>query len=323
MADFVLGVRKATETGAFGPEAGPPIHLAVPEDAPEPLARHALPDAQTWMRAVRDAATANPGAPRPVVCFVHGYNTDPREALLRQRLVARELAARALPCVLVGFDWPTTGTAAAYLHDRLEAQRAAWRLVEAALLPFAVFQTPDCPAPVHLLAHSMGAFLTREAFRMAHRSHRGDARGPWRLAQVAFVAADLSSACFAQDSPDMAPLFARCGRLTNYFSGYDRALAVSALKQVDISARAGRVGMPSILSCPAKGVDVDCGPRYLAEADRQLHALEGMVSHSWYFEDPVWYDDLAHTLRGDLDRAHIPGRVAVGENDFQLPTARV
>ena len=43
----------------------------------------------------------------------------------------------------------------------------------------------------------------------------------------------------------------------------------------------------------AKALDVDCGPRYMKIQDRELNEIEGMVSHSWYLEDKVWYDDLA------------------------------
>jgi hypothetical protein len=46
-----------------------------------------------------------------------------------------------------------------------------------------------------------------------------------------------------------------------------------------------------------------------------------MKSHSWYLEDSIWYDDLAYTLKGHLDRNLIPTRTLVGENDFVLKTS--
>ena len=54
--------------------------------------------------------------------------------------------------------------------------------------------------------------------------------------------------------------------------------------------------------------------------DRELNEIEGMVSHSWYLEDKVWYDDLAYTLAGKMDRNAIPTRTRAGENDFVLET---
>jgi hypothetical protein len=35
-------------------------------------------------------------------------------------------------------------------------------------------------------------------------------------------------------------------------------------------------------------------------------------------EDSIWYDDLAYTLKGQLDRNLFPTRTHVGENDFAL-----
>ena len=52
--------------------------------------------------------------------------------------------------------------------------------------------------------------------------------------------------------------------------------------------------------------------------DDSRSEIEGMVSHSWYLEDKVWYDDLAYTLAGRIDRIAIPTRSRVAENDFVL-----
>jgi hypothetical protein len=60
------------------------------------------------------------------------------------------------------------------------------------------------------------------------------------------------------------------------------------------------------------------GPRYAAVPNRTFQTIDGMTSHSWYLEDSIWYDDLAYTLKGQLDRNLIPTRTRVGENDFAL-----
>ena len=310
MDSFVLCVR-STLGDRFSTGLGPPSWLVVPSSEDQPAPGHAVAEPGAWTDRLLAAG-------QPIVFYLHGYNTDPGEALLRQRRLARELAQRAFACTVVGFDWPSGGTPAAYLHDRVQAQGAALALVAGGILPFLRARRADCPAPVHLLAHSMGAFVLREAFRAADRSHQPGLSDPWRVAQVVLVAADLSSDSFRGDHPDMAPVFARCGRLTNHFSGHDQALAVSNLKHLDLASRVGRVGMPAGASGHARAVDVDCGPRYLAVPDRRLEELDGMVSHSWYLEDPRWHDDLAHTLRGALGRAHFPTRRPAGENDFVL-----
>jgi esterase/lipase superfamily enzyme len=197
---------------------------------------------------------------------------------------------RHFECMVIGFDWPTAGNAAMYSYDRFEAQAAASNLVKGGIIPFARFTLKDCPVRVHVMAHSMGGFVVREAFRSVDKGHDANLANDWRIGQLVLFAADISSNCFSLGNPDMLPVFRHCGRLTNYFSGHDEAL------------------------------DVDCGPRYAAVPDRKFEVIDGMISHSWYLEDEFWYDDLAYTLMGQLDRNVIPTRTLVAENDFLLKT---
>jgi esterase/lipase superfamily enzyme len=285
-----------------------------------------MPNVQAWLQAIAGEAS-KPGVDLEldVVFFVHGYNTDQTEALLRQRLVQTELAARGYKCIVVGFDWPTAGNALAYSFDRFKAQDAAATLVSGGIIPFTKFLIPNCPINVHLMAHSMGAFVVREAFRSIDKGRSADLSNDWRIGQMVLFAADISSDCFAIGDPEMLPVFNHCGRLTNYFSGFDEALAVSNAKNIDINERVGRVGMPVDTPEHDKALDVDCGPRYAAVPKRTPFAhIHGMPSHSWYLEDSVWYDDLAITLDGSIDRNAIrTRRKADGNlpNDFVLNTA--
>ena len=220
--------------------------------------------------------------------------------------------------MVVGFDWPTAGSALAYAYDRVQAQNAAAMLTRGGIIPFARYTVKDCPIFIHVMAHSMGAFVVREAFRAVDKARDADLSNDWRVGQMVLFAGDVSSACFELDHADMSSVFEHCGRLTNYFSGYDEALGVSNVKNIDIESRVGRVGMPADTPAHEKAVDVDCGPRYCAVPKRKLKVIDGMVSHSWYLEDPVWYDDLAHTLAGKIDRDSIPTRTRAGQNDFVL-----
>jgi esterase/lipase superfamily enzyme len=319
MSSFVLCARNKEGQG-FGGRTSAPSYLMIADDAVEPSQADIVTSYVKWLAEIRAAAQREDGTNRALVFFVHGYNTPPREALLRQRRVERELAQRGCHCLLIGFDWPTGGSAAAYTYDRFQAQAAAGYLVSSGLIPFAKSSRIDCPLNVHVMAHSMGAFVVREAFRMLDKARDADLSNDWRVGQMVFFGADVSSSCFALDHPDMLPVFTHCGRLTNYFSGYDKALAVSNVKNIDIEARVGRVGMPVDTPSPEKAVDVDCGPRYDKAAITKFTEIDGMISHSWYLEDAVWYDDLAHTIRGELDRNAIPTRRSVGASDFVLHT---
>ena len=322
MTSFVLCVRdRIFNEDRFGGRMGSTSYLRVPDDAASPLPSHKLKGVAQWLREVVDHA--NPAAAAKwldIVFFVHGYNTDAREALLRQRLVEEELKRRHFECMVIGFDWPTAGNAAMYSYDRFEAQAAAASLVKGGIIPFARFTLKDCPVRVHVMAHSMGGFVVREAFRSVDKGRDANLANDWRIGQMVLFAADISSNCFSVGNPDMLPVFRHCGRLTNYFSGHDEALAVSNLKNIDFGSRVGRVGMPTTTPANDKALDVDCGPRYAAVQDRKLEIIDGMVSHSWYLEDEFWYDDLAYTLMGQLDRNVIPTRTFIAENDFRLKT---
>jgi hypothetical protein len=325
MNSYVLCVRdKASGDDKFGSGFGSASYLEVPDGTKVPLPSHKVGGVRQWMdKIVKQAIPPGmaPGNELDIVFFVHGYNTDPEEALTRQRLVEKELRARGFQCMVVGFDWPTGGSAVLYAYDRFEAQNAASLLVKGGIIPFADYTLEDCPINIHVMAHSMGGFVVREAFRAVDKGRNSNLANDWRIGQVVLFAADISSDCFALNDSEMVPVFDHCGRLTNYFSGHDEALAVSNIKNIDISSRVGRVGMPTDTPANEKAVDVDCGPRYTAIPEDQrakFKVINGMVSHSWYLEDAIWYDDLADTLKGQKDRYSFPTRTRVGPNDFVL-----
>jgi len=322
MDSFVLSVRdKVSGEDEFAGSIGAVSYLQVPAKDKMPLPSHKLGGARQWLDNIVSQAkpdgTAS-GDELDVVFFVHGYNTSPEEALKRQRLVEAELRNRQFACMVIGFDWPTAGNAVMYTYDRFEAQKAAACLVKGGIIPFSKYNLNNCPINIHVMAHSMGGFVVREAFRSVDKGRDANLSNDWRIGQLVFFAADVSSKCFALDNSDMVPVFDHCGRLTNYFSGYDEALAVSSVKNIDIDSRVGRVGMPMDTPGHEKALDVDCGPRYNAVPDHKFKVIDGMASHSWYLEDSIWYDDLAYTLKGQIDRNAIPTRTRVEENDFVL-----
>jgi hypothetical protein len=327
MSSYVLSVRsKDKKADEFGVDVGVPTYLEVPDKDDVPKPSHTVGGVETWMKSIVNRANP-PGAKQDdrldIVFFVHGYNTPADEALLRQRLVEKELSKRGFACIVVGFDWPTKSGelgAALYAIDREMAQDTAACLVKGGIVPFTIFSAEVCPVNVHLMAHSMGGFVVREAFRNVDKARNSNLSNDWRIGQVVLFAADISSGCFELSNSDMDGVFNHCGRLTNYFSGYDKALAVSNAKNIDIDSRVGRVGMPVDTPAHEKAVDVDCGPRYAINPNPKFNFIDGMPSHSWYLEDSIWYDDLAYTLQGNIDRNLIPTRTRVTENDFVLNT---
>lgn len=315
MNSFVLCVRDTmSDNNTFGIGMGPVSYLQVPDNITKPTPSHKIRLGK-WFDNVISQAMA-PNTPLDIIFFVHGYNTNAEEALSHQRSIEDRLQQRGINCMVIGFDWPTAGSALSYLYDRSQAADAAIFLVKGGIVPFTKYTSNQCAITVHVMAHSMGGFVVREAFRTVDKSRSSVSADNWRVGQVVLFAADLSSDCFALNSQDMIPIINRCGRITNYFSGHDEALMVSNLKNLDVSSRLGRVGMPVETSAHKKALDVDCGPRYIASSVGKIPSIDG--SHSWYFNDDVWYDDLAFTIQGTMDRSVIPTRAYIGVNDFIL-----
>jgi esterase/lipase superfamily enzyme len=234
-----------------------------------------------------------------IAALIHGYNVDAGAALGFHRRLEAGLRRTGYGGQVVSFDWPARGTFLNYLEDGLDAAQSAITLARDGLALLARLSAPDCRVRVHVIAHSMGAFVAREAFRLAE--FHPAAQAGWGVSQLVLVAADISQASLASDLG--AAMLGRAQRVTNYFSGRDLALASSNLKRLGGSPRLGRHGAPAGLI--SRIADVDCGARALARG------ASGLVeSHSWYFEDAAFYADLAATLAGDLDRALLPTRDA-------------
>jgi hypothetical protein len=159
---------------------------------------------------------------------------------------------------------------------------------------------------VHLLAHSTGAYVVREAFDDAdeHRDINGIG---WTVSQIAFISGDISAGSMALGNPETESIYGHCLRLTNYSNGHDDVLQLSNVKRVGFSPRVGRVGLPA--DTPTVALNVDCSAYYEAYYTGQTGLISGIVlSHGWQFKDKVFAFDLAQTLKGDSDRGVIATR---------------
>jgi esterase/lipase superfamily enzyme len=317
MSSYIITTRTRNEDGTFGKDHGDDFsYLGVSDKSKEPKwVDDDYYDIRYWMGHIVDEAKKDNDA--NILFFVHGYNTSAEEALERQRYIEQGLDNAGVPTVVVGFDWPTLSSVAGYIYDRQEAHQAAHDLVNGLIIPFSLYNDPDCTVNVNILAHSMGNYCLREAFRTTDKIRKDTIPNDWRVNQIILVAADIASDSFTVDHPDVASMFNHCTRITNYYNQFDEALAVSNIKRVGLDPRLGRVGMPLSAENNPKSIDVNCSERYKHIVD-DVYSLSNMVqSHSWYFDDLIWFQDLAHTITG-IEHSQIPTRSIINNNLFQL-----
>ena len=323
MPSFIFSTRAVQDgsfvTGYYQPE--PTRYLVIADGAPyapDPT----IPQAQ-WVQQLQQAATASaqpvPGSGGEswgaILIFVHGFNNSPSDVIDRHRQLQADLAQLGWNGIVVSYDWPSDDSTLAYFNDRGFAKATAVMLVQDGIRILAENQTKGCQTMVHLLGHSTGAYLIREAC-----DHADDNRtltqtlAPWSIGQCVFIAGDISSNSLATSACDS--IYLHAGRLTNYSNGCDEVLAISNVKRFGTAPRVGRVGLPA--NTPPEAVNVDCTAYYktLNEADRRLDV--GVFCHAWYFGDLGFTKDLAETLQGSLDSAAIPTRTPLATNRFQL-----
>ncbi len=309
MTDFVISVRnlKKTGPGGFGSEPGKTRFLAVPEGA-DP-SRDQKIDRDDWVRKVM--VEGENGEIDPVtglrcgdiLVFIHGYNNEPPIVIQRHRLLKKILAAEGFSGVIVSFDWPSNNVALNYLEDRSDARKTSIKLVDDCIRLFTVTQLKGCVFNVHLLAHSTGAYVIREAFDDAD-DRRNIAAVNWTVSQVAFIGADVSARSMRATDSKASSIYRHCVRLTNYQNPFDSVLKLSNIKRVGVAPRVGRVGLPD--EAPIKAVNINCGRHFRSLPEDPN--VPGAWVHSWHFGDRSFARDLVYTLQGDIDRNFIPTR---------------
>lgn len=307
MHDFVVCVR-SVKNGSFSNEPGPTYFLQVPEQADAIHISHKVSKKSEWVTRVTNDAKHDTSMEEnscgDILVFIHGYNNHQDTVLKRHRLIKKSLSQFGYRGTVVSFDWPSADSALNYLEDRKDAKKTALKLVDDCISLFAHLQSNDCHINVHLLAHSTGAYVVREAFDDADDRPAIAARS-WSVSQIMFIGADISARSMSAGNSKTSSIYRHCVRLTNYSNPYDSALKLSNVKRVGVAPRVGRVGLPEEI--PHNAVNVDCGNFY--DANESLIDSIGNKSHSWYIGNDSFTQDMKLTIDGDIDRHSIPTRV--------------
>lgn len=324
-SNFFISVRNVKKPkggeARFGTEPGPTRYLEIP-DGEDPHPENHRCRQTDWLKKVMERAEAGtyPEDPRnplsgysfgDILIFVHGYNNSIDAVMHRHNLLQKRLAEQGYEGAIVSYDWPSAELTLNYLEDRSDAKATASRLVKDGIAILARNQLNQnrskCDIDVHLLGHSTGAYVIREGFYEASQN-RSISRVNWQVSQIALIGGDIARKSMSREDSKSKSLFSHATRVTNYQNPYDSALKVSNVKRLGMAPRVGRVGLPD--DPPDNVVNVNVGDHWakLKEGDSDA---KGNWSHSWHFDDAHFAQDLAHTIKGDIDRKKIPTRTLV------------
>ncbi len=315
MPDFVISVRRV-RGGKFDAEPGKARFLKVPSNQlPKPS--HAIPRSEWVDRVMHEAHThVNDHTDSDcgdIVVFIHGYNNDDKAIMWRHRRLAKDLRAQGFKGIVISFDWPSDDRGINYLEDRTDAKKTALHLVDDCIRLFAATQFRGCEINVHLVAHSTGAYVIREAFDDAD-DRPNIAAVNWTVSQICLIGADVSSKSMSSSDSKSSSIYRHCVRLTNYQNPFDSVLKLSNIKRVGVAPRVGRIGMPDDI--PQNAVNVNCGDYFSTKVESTSEFI-GSFEHSWHIGDPKFTKDLFLTIQGDIDRNFLPTRV-LDRGDLKL-----
>jgi esterase/lipase superfamily enzyme len=168
-----------------------------------------------FVRAVGAEARAQSPRARTGVVFVHGFNTNFAEALMKDVQLRHDLQS---PGVGVMFTWPSEAKLMAYVADRENALFSRDALADTLGL-----MRRTSLRGYNLVAHSMGTFLAMETLRTLALT--GDRATLSRINAVILISADLEIDLFRRQAP---PVLAAGIPIYLLVSDDDRALRLSA-----------------------------------------------------------------------------------------------
>jgi esterase/lipase superfamily enzyme len=169
---------------------------------------------QDFLNQVATYLSGRVGSNRDVLVYVHGFNTSEQDAQFRLSQIVVDGQFGGVPVL---FTWPADGGPLSYIEEKDRATESRDAL-ESLLSDLS--HTPDI-GRIHILAHSMGAWLAMEALRENAIAGHPDLDG--HLGQVMLAAPDIDLAVFREQIARLKDP----GRVSLFISTKDRALSLS------------------------------------------------------------------------------------------------
>lgn len=171
-------------------------------------------DEQEFYGEVASHVSGRIGNSRDVLLYVHGFNTGIDESRYRLAQIVADGRFSGVPAL---FAWNSRGGLFNYESDK-EAATVSRDALEKLIVDLS--HTPGV-GRIHVLAHSMGAWLTMETLRGVAQSGHPDLDG--KLGEVMLAAPDIDLNVFRQQVARLDPR-----HVSIFVANNDRALSLSS-----------------------------------------------------------------------------------------------
>ena len=256
-------------------------------------------DADEFHAELASHVSGRIGVNRDILVFVHGFNTTFADARWRAGQIAADSRFGGVPIL---FTWPTRGELLGYASDKDSATASRDALAE---LLQDIAKTPGV-GRVHVLAHSMGCWVTMEALREIAIGGDHDLGG--HLGEIMLAAPDIDMDVFGKQMARIQP-----AKVTVFATANDRALSLSSFI-ADARPRVGGIN-------PSDPKDKATLEQLGAKVYDLSSFSDGFVGHAVYADTP----DVIHAIGAQLTapRAQDVDKVSVidARGDEPAPSA--
>ncbi|MCU0433268.1 MAG: alpha/beta fold hydrolase [Bacteroidia bacterium] len=207
-----------------------------------------------------------------MLLFVHGYNVEFEEAILRAAQLAWDLNFEG---PALAYSWPSQGSIEGYFADEAAAEYSRPHFMEF----LQTLLSGNSTGKVYIIAHSMGSRVVSRALEKMHDT--GISFGH-RISQLIFAAPDMDAAVFREQ---ISPAFAQLQQITLYASDNDLALQASQKLRSDYP-RAGQAGSNICIIAKVDTIDASdvrtdfLGHGYFAATLPLLNDIHSVIFHA-------------------------------------------
>lgn len=230
-----------------------------------------------------------------LVLLIHGFDCSFENALSNAAELKTLWGTKGKPLDTGVFSWPSNGRLVPwmdYRSDRDDARssaKAVARSLERLLSYLRKLDRADwCDADIHLVAHSMGNYVLRNALQ-AMLSTVGERTLPRVFKNIFLMAPDEDNDAF-EDPGKLGRLPELAESVQVYFARNDEALTISHLTKGNPD-RLGTTGPRTLTSLPQKVVLIDC-------ADVSETSSTSDVRHQYYRKRAEVIADVRQVLAG-------------------------